>query len=352
MVANKASFVTAALLAAFALLDPAAARASAPTAIERNLAEQLFIDGKRLMAEGRFDEACPKLAESHRLDPGGGTILNLAMCHIAQGRYASAWAELREAIDIARTDGRPDREEFAQNELAKLEPKLSYLTILVERTAETPGLVVTVDGQSVGPAAWGARFPIDPATHEIVASAPGKKSRRASVKIGPVADHKAVSIAPLEGGAAEPTSSGGTPVAPTTVPAVPSPPAVDARSEPSASGRTLGYVVGGVGVAALGAGSVAGVMALDKRSESDAFCRGELCTTQRGVDLNEDAQRLATYANIGIGAGLVGIAVGAYLLLSSGGSDERAPRAVAPRRLAFAPSFGLNASSLELSGTW
>src|ERR1041384_8032122 len=136
-----------ALLAALMILHPSVL-AAVPTAMERSLSEQLFLDGKKLMSEGKYDEACPKLAESHRLDPGGGTILNLAVCHQAQGRYASAWSEFREAIDLARTDGRQDREEFATRELAKVEPKLSHLTVVVERPTETPGLVVMLDGET------------------------------------------------------------------------------------------------------------------------------------------------------------------------------------------------------------
>src|SRR5690349_10947186 len=104
----------------------ATARALAePTAAERSLAAALFDQGRTLMGEGKVDEACVKLAESQRLDPGGGTLLNLALCHEKQGKIATAWTEFREARATAKKDNRPDREAAADNEIAKLEPMLS-----------------------------------------------------------------------------------------------------------------------------------------------------------------------------------------------------------------------------------
>jgi Flp pilus assembly protein TadD len=41
------------------------------TDADRVLAAALFRDGRALIAERRYSEACPKLQESQRLDPGG-----------------------------------------------------------------------------------------------------------------------------------------------------------------------------------------------------------------------------------------------------------------------------------------
>src|SRR6476620_2846381 len=58
----------------------------------RAAAQALFDSARTLMAQGNFNDACPKLEESQRLDPGVGTQFNLAVCYEAIGRNASAWS--------------------------------------------------------------------------------------------------------------------------------------------------------------------------------------------------------------------------------------------------------------------
>src|SRR5262245_18728599 len=54
-------------------------------------AQALFDQGRKLMESERWAEACPKLEESQRLDPAGGTLLHLALCREHEGRIATAW---------------------------------------------------------------------------------------------------------------------------------------------------------------------------------------------------------------------------------------------------------------------
>ena len=61
------------------------------------------------MDELRYAEACPLLEESYQLDPAGGTLLNLALCHEATNRTKTAYDEYRLVLEKARADKRADR---------------------------------------------------------------------------------------------------------------------------------------------------------------------------------------------------------------------------------------------------
>src|SRR4051812_37973728 len=134
------------------------------------LAESLFREGKRLSTEKKFAEACPKFAESYRLDPGLGTLLNLATCHEAEGKPASAWAEFSDASSQARREGDSDRGQLAEEHMKALETKLAHISVGLAPGAAVPGLVVKFDGHELSPAALGVQFPVDPGKHSLDAS--------------------------------------------------------------------------------------------------------------------------------------------------------------------------------------
>jgi hypothetical protein len=112
------------------------------------------------------------LEESQRLDPGGGTLLNLAICHEKQGKLATAHAEYSAALSLALASNRPDRQKTAREALSALGPRLPRLRLIVVDPPE--GLVVSLDGSPLPRAAWAIPMPLDPGPHSLVASAPGK----------------------------------------------------------------------------------------------------------------------------------------------------------------------------------
>jgi tetratricopeptide (TPR) repeat protein len=180
----------------FATCLAASAQSNAePSETDRSLAQSLFEQGKRLMDGGNFEHACPKLEESQRLDPRGGTLLNLALCHERQGKIATAWTDFKGALSAARRDGRQDRITAAEEHIAALEPKLPWLTLTATGVVE--GEEIKLDGAAVGRAAWGSPVSIDPGAHELRATAPGRKPWSLALTIA-IGEKRTVTIPALE----------------------------------------------------------------------------------------------------------------------------------------------------------
>src|SRR5688572_8317290 len=155
--------------------------AHAQSAAESATAQALFDDARALMNKGDYDEACPKLEESQRIDPGSGTLLNLGDCYEHQGRIASAWTMFLEAAAAARLTGNADRDRAARERAAALDPRLARVTVRVAE--KTAGLEVRRDGVIVRPAQWGTAIPIDAGAHTIVATAPGRQPWQTTVTL-------------------------------------------------------------------------------------------------------------------------------------------------------------------------
>jgi len=116
-------------------------------------AQLLFDEGFDLMETGRFAEACPKLEESQRLDPGMGTQFRLAECYEHTRRPASAWSTYVQVLQAARRAGMADREALAMARVQSLEPTLPRIQIdLAPAAARTPDSRSAATARSSG--AW------------------------------------------------------------------------------------------------------------------------------------------------------------------------------------------------------
>ena len=209
------------------------------------------------MAAKKFSEACPKLEESQRLDPGLGTLFHLGDCYEGAGKVASAWAAFLEVASLAAAAGQTDRETAAKARAQKLESRLPRITIVVPEASRVPELRVTRDDVPVGSAQWGAPLPVDPGPHRIVASAPGRRNFTDEVvlKEGATAS---LPIPPLEVAPEQAPAAAPAPAQPAAAPA-PAPVPAHAEPPPSAGGSGgPGPVViglGALGIVGLGAGT-------------------------------------------------------------------------------------------------
>jgi hypothetical protein len=303
------------LIAALALAPAARAQSSSDQAA----AEALFKQGRDLMASGQYAEACPKLAESERLDPAPGTLLNLATCYERNGQVASAWVTFKEAATAARKADQTERARLATEKAAALEPSLPTLTIVVPPASDVPDLEVRRDGEVVGRAEWGAPIPLDPGPHAIEARAAGRLPWQGQAPALGVGTKASVEVPPL----AMLPEGQGAPI-PATAPATPArtalPAAMDTTpAEPVHSGRTqraIGWVTGGVGLAGVAVGAVFGAIAMSDNNQASNGCISNVCT-QQGFSSTHDAKNAATASTVAfaVGGGLV--AVGLVLWLTA-----------------------------------
>jgi hypothetical protein len=304
---------------------------------DKAAAQSLYDEGRKLMSEGKFAQACPKLAESQKLDPGVGTQFHLADCYEHLGQTASAWAGFLEAASSAKTMGQADREKVARDRAAALAPRLSKLTIVSPGAESNAGLEIKRDGTVVGRALWGTAIPVDPGPHALEATAPGKKPWQGTVQV--TGDNASVvgTIPPLEDappGSAAATASSGAVVA--------------ADSSSGRGRRTLGLVVGGVGIVGLGVGTVFALNAKSKYNDSLDSCHPEdknLCDAH-GFAVRDQARSAGNVATVAMGMGGAALVAGAVLYLTAPSTPSEAPR------VSVVPSLAPGAAGLVAVGTY
>lgn len=300
-------------------------------------AQMLFDQAKKLMAQDRYAEACPKLEESQKLDPAGGTLLHLAVCREREGRIATAWALYSDALSQAKRDKRGDRAKFAHERIDVLVPRLPKMRVRVAPANRSlRGFKLTRDDVAVGEAQWGESVPVDPGARVMKAQADGHKTWTVKVDVPTQPNEVTVEVPELE---SDPQAKE------TAAPPKPEEKKRSVSYEDTTRGdtqRTLGIAGIGVGVVGLGIGAVFGLISISKKNAADEQCRGpelNLCT-QKGVDDGQSAVDAGNISTIAFIAGAALAAGGAVLYFT-------APDAATP--VAVAPTFGPNAAALSLT---
>jgi hypothetical protein len=318
-------------------------------------AEALFKKGLEAMKHNQFKEACDAFEGSDESDPSPGTEINLALCNEKQGKIATAWGWYRTAAGLADQRNQKDRAELARNEAVKLEPKLHKLTITVKAPAPE-GLTVTRNGTSVPTAILGSDVPIDPGDYAIEVNAKNKKAWKGSVHIaaGPGTDRLDVPL--LEDAPVAVRPAGGAPAGGDNHP--------PQTGTDGSTQRTVGLIVGGVGILALiGAGGLEifnlAVTNNDYKSVSRdlAACKGTTpppapgaCgSLETSVNSKNDARHANQTASIVIAASGGALVITGIVLLATAPSARTTGEVLKPR---VYPLLGNGTTGLGLSSTF
>lgn len=318
--------------------------AASGTAVAQNAdAEALFNEGDALETAGKIPEACDAFEASNRIEPRAGTLIRLGQCRETQGRLASAWSAYKDALTRVKD---PAKKAVAEQRVASLESRLSYLTVLVSDEARIDGLVIKRNGKELDAALWNRAAPVDGGVYTIGGSAPGHEQWTTTVEVGNEGDKASVEVPRFKelaklvetpddkgkvgGGGGNGGGGGG-----------------GGEGGPSAftGKRKIAVAAAGIGVAAIAGGVVFGMQA--KGREEDAFF---LCPDPDMPCANageaqsklDDGRSKAMLANIAYGVGGAAV-IGAAVLWFTG-----APKAE-PARVGVHPTLRPGYSGVDVT---
>lgn len=193
----------------------------------------------------------------------------------------------------------------AQSELAAVDRRMAWLTITVQG-GHAP--IVEIDGKSVPEAALGVRRATNPGNVVVTARADGFLPAQRSITLDE--GESAAFELTLEPDPHAIPSPAAPPPQPRRIVVVAPPPA----PEPD---RTLPIVLLSAGGAALVAGTITGVMAINVRSDLESACGGEVCVPSNESEYAHYSQQRDKYRALGTASG-VSLAMGAAAALTGG----------------------------------
>jgi len=237
---------------------------------------------------------------------------NMALCEEKLGKLVAALGDYELAASDARAEKADQVAEEVESRRESLGKRIPKIT--VKRGSGAEAAAISIDGVSVGDQVIGQPMPIDPGPHTVEATAPGFKPFRTSMR---VAEQQSESVEIV----LEP---------------LPAPPVAVAPGGPArpSAGRSpiYGYVIGGLGIASLGASGVFFGLRASKISDLDKVCPDLQCPSH-AQQSDIDAGKLdTTIANVTLAVGIAAVAGGLVLVLTSGPSNEP--------NVALAPGLG------------
>jgi hypothetical protein len=287
--------------------------ASAPANEGIATAQTLFVEGRAAMERGDFPAARARFTSSLAIVTRASTLLNLAQCETHEGELVNAALHTKQGIDLLPIGD--ERLVLAKDRAAALARRLAHLTLKL--TAAAPaGAHVKVDGVEAQVAALLGGLPVNPGRHVVIFLVPGQGDQRVTVDLVE-GDARTVTLTVDE------TVRG-----PAQAPVVDRP---KAGHHEASSKRTVGFILGGIGLAGLVGAGVTGGLLVSKHAAITDACPMKRCSPE-GRDLIATTRPLNIVNGVAWGVGLASLAGGVVLVVLGRGDGEAT--AIAPAALA------------------
>ena len=320
-----------------------------PTLAHAQDADTLFKEGRALLDQKKYDEACPKLAESQRLDPGAGTLVALSMCHEGQGKTATAHDELKQAAALGRKNGRNELANAADKRAAAMEPKLSKLVVRLPK-GERDRYDVTLDGEKLNGERLETPFAVDPGEHKIEASAKGKLTKSYTVRLNAAGVIEVVIDKLDDAAVAAPVVAPPPPRKEPSLVLTTEPPA-EADAKPGSAQRAVGIITMVAGIGGLVTGGVFIAKGVSEKSAADRICDGvSTCNENAEQEGIARAKESTMIGAISGAAGTGALMIGAIIYFTAPSkADSKEPKKASAR---FVPLTSPNQLGVGLTGTF
>jgi len=301
-------------IAAFSLLLVALSAPSsvawAQNAQDRESARQLLDRGDEQLEQGDLEGALASYRAAHELMHVPTTGLEVARISAKLGKLVEARDVALEVIRMpaAAREAKPFKVARAAAEDLARELATQIPTLRLELTPEAAAdqASLEIDERSVPPAALGLGYALNPGRHRVQIAATGYRQVAQDITLRP-GETKTLRVKLV--------------LAPTAKVQPPPPPEASPAPPPERSStwpQWVGFSLGGAGLVA---GTVAGILSLNRTRAAKEHCTGNLCTPEAEHDLNA-AMTMANISNAGFGVAVLGASIGLTSYLLSGNTPQ------------------------------
>lgn len=299
------------------------------TKAQKNKASESYRDALAAMEAKKYEEAVKLLDESYNAVASPNSLLLKARALGQLGRRVEAYQLLEQAVALAEELKKSDEKyaqtaESARKELAELAKTIALVSV-------EPSAKVTLGVRPLAAADWSRPQPFEPGKLKVTVSHTGGATSTQELELR--AGHTVtVSTAP--------PAAAATPEKTAPPPAAPAPFAAPSDSD-RVHKRTLAYVSGGIGIA--GVATFAAFTYFNASADDEeAGCSLSLCP-ESNLDTAGRNSSYQTLAFVGLGVGVIGLATGAYLYLTSNpepqGEQRVADVSIGPGRVLLRGRF-------------